>query len=489
MSTHPLFLITVFDGLRPDMVTPGVMPHLSRFVADGASFPNARTIYPSSTRPAAVALATGSTPRRNGIIQNKYFDPNIFDDQSFRPNMVSDIEAGMAVYGGNLLTTPSLGDVAAEAGHTMATLLTGSCGTSRLMDPRAKDRGHISIGFRNWEDSCPVDVARELLESHGPLPPSARPDIDAIRVQTDMAIETIYPRHQPDIMVLWYSDPDQTHHYHGVESQKMDQALRHVDAQFGRVIDWWQGSGLADRLQIIAVSDHGHLTTSCKIDVNAEAAKAGFQIGEHFKDGADFAGYTSYSGSLRVRDRDPGLIKAMAEWLFQQPWCGVISTPDGDGLEGCVPGTFDHALVFMDHPRTPEILYVMRNDDAVSENGIVGSCLYNGAYPVGGGTHGGLHPKELHMFMAAQGTLFKGGYVSPHPAGITDIAPSILEGLELARPRTMDGRVLVEAFAGSDSEPPAAVSHACSVERDGRVQHLKYTQVGSTTYLDAGWVQ
>ncbi len=489
MSTHPLFLIVVFDGLRPDMATPESTPNLCRFMAEGISFPNARAVFPSSTRTNAVALATGSTPRQNGIVQNKYFDPNIFRDRMFRPDQASDIEAGMAAYGGKLHTTPSLGDLAAEAGYTMATFLSGSCGTSRLINPHARDRGHISLGFIGWEDSCPADVARELVEYHGPIPREVRPNIDAIRVQTDMVLDSIYPRHQPDIMVVWFSDPDQTHHYHGVGSANMVQAIRHVDAQFGRLLVWWRESGLQDRLQVIAISDHGHLTARQRIDVNAEAAKAGLRIGDHFEDGADYAGYTSYSGSLKVRDGDPRRMAAMVEWLSEQPWCGMICTPGGDGIEGCIPGTLDHALVLMDHPRTPEILYIMRNDDAVFGNGIVGSCFYNGAYPEGGGTHGGLHAKELHIVMAAQGRLFKAGLESAHPAGIIDIAPTILHLLGLAQPQKTDGRVLVEALADSDGEPPDADTVVRAVERGGLVQHLKYTRVGSTTYLDAGWVE
>ena len=85
MSTHPLFLIVVFDGLRADMATSEKMPNLHRFMAEGIDFRNARSVYPTSTRTNAAALATGSTPRRNGIVQNKYFDPNVFRDRIFPP--------------------------------------------------------------------------------------------------------------------------------------------------------------------------------------------------------------------------------------------------------------------------------------------------------------------------------------------------------------------------------------------------------------------
>jgi len=489
MSTHPLFLIVVFDGLRLDMTTPESTPNLCRFMVEGVSFPKARAVFPSSTRTNAAALATGSTPRRNGIVQNKYFDPNIFRDRMFMPGSMADIKAGMSAYGSRLLTTPSLGDLIAEAGYSMATFLSGSSGTSRLINPHAAERGHISLGFIGWEHSCPADLASELVERHGPIPKPVRPNIDAIRVQTDMVLESIYPRHQPDIMVVWFSEPDQTHHYHGVGSAKMATALRHVDAQFGRLLEWWRVSSLRDRLQVITISDHGHLTASQRIDVNAEAAKAGLVIGDHFEDGADYAGYTSYSGSLKVRDGDPQHMAAMVDWLSEQPWCGMIFTPDGDGIAGQIPGTFDHALALIDHPRAPEIFYIMQNDDAVYGDGIVGSCFYNGVYPAEGGTHGGLHPKELQIVMAAQGTMFKDGTVSAHPAGIIDIAPTILHLLELQQPDSMDGRVLVEALVDPVAEPPNAENFVRSVERGGVVQHLKYSCVGSTTYLDAGWIE
>ena len=489
MSTHPLFLIVVFDGLRADMVTPETMPNLCRFQEDGTSFPNARSVYPTSTRTNAAALATGSTPRHNGIVQNKYFDPNIFHDDVFHPGQFADIAAGMAAYGGDLLTTPSLGDIAARGGYAMASFLTGGTGTSRLVNPRAAEHGHISLGFNGWENSCPTDIAQELVAAHGPIPESVRPNIDAINLQTDMTIESLYPNHQPDILVLWYSEPDQTHHYHGVASEKMGQAISLVDTQFGRLLDWWRDSGLQDRLQIIAVSDHGQITARKRVDVNAEAAKAGFAIDDHFDGGADYAGYTSYSGSMKVRDDDPNRMAAMVEWLTDQPWCGLIFTPGGNGIEGQVPGTFDHALGLIDHPRSPDIYYVMRNDDAVFGDGIVGSCFYNGVYPEGGGTHGGLHPKELNIVLAAQGTLFEAGLTPATPAGIIDIAPTILHLLGLSQPTTMDGRILTEALASSDEAPGEPETTVHTVERGGLAQFLKFTQVGRTSYLDAGWIE
>jgi phosphonoacetate hydrolase len=39
--TRNRVLIVTFDALRPDMVTPELMPNLTRFAAEGAFFPEA----------------------------------------------------------------------------------------------------------------------------------------------------------------------------------------------------------------------------------------------------------------------------------------------------------------------------------------------------------------------------------------------------------------------------------------------------------------
>ena len=91
--------------------------------------------------------------------------------------------------------------------------------------------------------------------------------------------------------------------------------------------------------------------------------------------------------------------------------------------------------------------------------------------------------------MAAQGTAFKSGFETVHPAGIIDVAPTILDCLGLIQPPTMDGRVLVESLNNSGVEPPPAETRTQKVNSGTRVQYLTSTRVGSTTYLDAGWVE
>ena len=96
----------------------------------------------------------------------------------------------------------------------------------------------------------------------------------------------------------------------------------------------------------------------------------------------------------------------------------------------------------------------MRNDNSVDENGIVGGCYFSDSYPEGGSVHGGLHLKELNNVFMARGSFFKEGYRSDYPAGIIDVAPTVMHLLGLPRPPNMNGRVLGEAIAGPDLDAP-----------------------------------
>ena len=67
-------LIVAFDALRPDMVTPDLMPNLCRFAAEGARVPEARSTFPTETRVNQTALVPGCYPERHGIVGNRFQD-------------------------------------------------------------------------------------------------------------------------------------------------------------------------------------------------------------------------------------------------------------------------------------------------------------------------------------------------------------------------------------------------------------------------------
>jgi len=63
-------LIVAFDALRPDMVTPELMPNLTAFAETGVRFSHSRAAFPSETRVNQSTLVTGCYPVRHGIVGN-----------------------------------------------------------------------------------------------------------------------------------------------------------------------------------------------------------------------------------------------------------------------------------------------------------------------------------------------------------------------------------------------------------------------------------
>jgi predicted AlkP superfamily pyrophosphatase or phosphodiesterase len=63
-------LIVAFDALRPDMVTPELMPNLTAFAEAGVRFSHSRAAFPSETRVNQSTLVTGCYPTRHGIVGN-----------------------------------------------------------------------------------------------------------------------------------------------------------------------------------------------------------------------------------------------------------------------------------------------------------------------------------------------------------------------------------------------------------------------------------
>jgi len=184
-----------------------------------------------------------------------------------------------------------------------------------------------------------------------------------------------------------------------------------------------------------------------------------------------------------VRDSDPGLIAAMVAFLQRQEWCGPVFTRAGVGALG-------QARVGIAHRRAGDIVLALRSDDAANEHGVSGSCRHDSDYPVGGGLHGGLHRKELHNWMAAEGDAFRRGHVSALPAGIIDVMPTVLDLLGLPVPASVQGRVLREALAAHADQPlPVATRETVSADgAAGHRAHLSLGRVGATTYLERGWV-
>ena len=263
----PKFIIVTFDGLRRDMITPALAPTLTRFLAHGTDFPLSRSVFPSATRVNAAALSAGAAPLHTGLVANKFFDQSVFTDRVIHTGKYEHYLAAQEAYGGRFIDTETLGERAAQAGLNVAVVSTASAGTTSLLNPKARELGHVILSLRDWNASTPREIADYALERFGPLPPKAKPNIGQIKCQTDMLLGYVLPELKPDITFVWFSDPDSTYHPCGLGSPESREAIKNVDAQFERILSWVHASPEAERYQIFVMSDHGQITAKTNIDI------------------------------------------------------------------------------------------------------------------------------------------------------------------------------------------------------------------------------
>src|SRR3977135_4241694 len=70
-------LVIVVDGLRPDYVTPTVMPRLFRLGQRGIVFTAHHSVFPTVTRVNASSFVTGAYPETHGLMGNNIYVPSV----------------------------------------------------------------------------------------------------------------------------------------------------------------------------------------------------------------------------------------------------------------------------------------------------------------------------------------------------------------------------------------------------------------------------
>ncbi|MER8670833.1 alkaline phosphatase family protein [Mesorhizobium sp. M0644] len=490
-------LIVSFDGLRPDLIDQAQTPNLMRLKKIGTTLAAQRTVYPSETRVAFPSLVTGATSNRHGMVGNKYVDRGTSPLRYVDTADAILLDRLNKESGGLLMSAPTLGELLGRTGKSMVVLATNTPGTTRFFHHKAEDFGHIRISGHFPEACTPDAVFSDIVGRFGPLPPvplQGEPDIEAQTLITSIFLDYVWPKHAPDITVLSYGEPDTASHFNGTGGANTRMAIAHCDREFGRVLDWWEAEGKADGVQIVVVSDHGHITAHTRVSVCDSLKEAGIATSITPGSGVGVVVVPGQVGALYLADRSIAQLDRVVEALTEQPWLGPVFTPAKNEVEGIASGSFASNLVFADHVRAPDIYFCFRADDRMDEFGLIGGTFYDNNRRAGLGVHGGLHPKELESVGIVAGTAFLGhGYISTVPTGICDIAPTLLSILGMHVPGSMTGRVLSEVLREGSADIAARTPDVSRPEifetgLNGYSQRLRRLSVGQTVYLDGGWV-
>jgi phosphonoacetate hydrolase len=480
-------VIFVIDGLRPDQVIPSLMPNLSDFAAEGTTFLNHRSVFPTLTRVNLPTFLTGCQPGTHGIAGND------FVARDFHPTRIIPVlekplkEVRDSV--GEVVFVPHLADTLSENGLSYAAVGLGGTGAGFMHNPREREGAFVAYP----EYHFPPYLGTELSHRSGPWPKTDYPDEARVRHGIELLTKGLIEAYEPTVSLFWSSEPDHSQHHSGINSDLSLQSLRVVDEGFGDLLAWLQATGRDGSTDVVAVSDHGYSTSLGLVNVEHELRQAGFP--EADQPGGVVWIPNGGSAFFYSANRDTETLDRLAVWLMGQDWCGPIVS---SARAGDINGTLPMALVGCEGLRAPDLIASMAWDSEQNEARVPGrsfSTLYPSgiAFDEGQGHHASMSNYDLHNVMIARGPSFRSGASIDTPTGNVDVTPTVLHILEIPKAKPMDGRVIYEALQGNTDLPAPTVRpevHRAQRKLSGGEYHqeISVSIVNDTVYVDEGRV-
>lgn len=452
-------VLIVLDGLRPDFVTDALTPNMSALAREGIWFADHHAVFPSVTRVNASSIATGCHPGRHGLVDNVLYLPALSPD----PMDTGDYHALKTIdraTDGHLLETPSLTELVGKAGLQVGVATTCTTGACFLQNHRGYGLT-VNSGFI-------VPETPAILDRFGPSPRKRQPASEANEWITAVATDYIWQAERPDLMVLWFCDPDHTQRGFGPGAPQALAAIRTVDACIGKLVQTVNNSGEKGNTNFIVMSDHGWISHVAPLPVREVLIRAGLKT---TVDSTEIV----VAGQGVYLTPDTGIsVQDIVACLQRMDGIGALFTRDGGH------GTFPLSAAFCSHPRSPDVLIASSWNDALNGHGVMGSAFGDG---IGG--HGGSSRYEMNATLMAAGPDFRQGVVSLLPTGHVDLLPTILHLLGQPPTPEKDGRLLLEALVDGVAEAELhPESETLIAENDVFRAELQRTRIGNTVYID-----
>ena len=476
------------DGVRPAAIGSQDAPNLHRLMREGAAMRRHISVFPSETRVNLASLVTGASPAGHGTAANGFLLDGVDGCVAIDPGSPGD--AGRLARDGGTLLAETVADRLARAGRRLAILSTGSRGSFGLLTAGKANGAIVAYNPRFVEDARPSDFGARLASRYGAGP--STPDEVLSSAVVDAFIEEVWPETRPAVSIIWLAETDNALHYRGGPgSPGARQALANVDALLGRLLDWRAAQADASEIDLMIVSDHGHVTMTEAISAVDALNESGVRAGVMLGPDVDIAVRPGRTIGLWTRGGDIRALTRAMDALAERPWFGAaFSAPAewGDAL-GRVPYTFSQTLVGAGGRRAPHLQIALSASDDTNGFGVPGVGPVDpgtmGLRP-GCGMHGGLHETEMRCLCIAHGAAFKAGIASSLPSSTQDIAPTAFRALGLAADGDrFEGRALTEILAttgdGGDLDT-ASKDHALDLA--GRRFTLRQRFVEGRSYLD-----
>jgi predicted AlkP superfamily pyrophosphatase or phosphodiesterase len=428
----PVVLLSI-DGLKPDYVldadTHGLkVPHLRRFVTDGAYATGVTGVTPTVTYPSHTTLVTGVSPSAHGILNNSPFDP------------LGTNVSGWYWYAEDI-KVPTLWDVAGEAG-----LVTANVDWPVTVGARIR---HNIVQY--WHGAPAEDrkllralstpgLLDEAEKDVGPYPAGYQYTL-AADVKRAAFVAWMIEKKRPDLLTAYFASLDEEQHHTAPYSKATFETLEGLDGLVGLVRAAAERA-YGRRFVLAVVSDHGHITADRDVHLNAALRQAGLidlDVEGKVTKGRAFAWpaggsaavvLPGASGSSRATASDDGLhrqVRAVLQKLAADAGGGIARVVEGAELEAL--GGFSTAA------------FVVGLKPGFRTGGAVTGAVVRPAASAGG-AHGylpGPRDMESSFFIVGEGV----------PAGrnlglmdMRDVAPTVAALLGVTLPRAQGRNAL-----------------------------------------------
>lgn len=297
-ATNPKRVILfVWDGLRPDAVTPQNTPNLYRLMKHGVQFVDHHSSYPTFTMMNASTFATGDFAGKTGFFGNILWHPGVhgldatgknFDFE--QPVFTEDYKLLQDLNEDKLLLVKTLMQAAHRNG--LSTAVIGKSGPAFLQDYQSKgiilDEVHVyplsfaqqlqhdgyalpklsplafntnSLKLKS-DNGNPTAAKKNHFMQDGVTPDttnqSGSPYSSANQYMMNIYLNEVLPKIKPRLSVVWMRNPDTTEHVYGPGTPNYYAALKSNDLMLGQLEQQLKNLNLAQSTNIIIVSDHAH---------------------------------------------------------------------------------------------------------------------------------------------------------------------------------------------------------------------------------------
>lgn len=353
-----IFVLLVWDGLRPDFVTPEWTPNLFAMENEGVRFARHHALYPTVTMVNAATLATGAYPGDTTILgDDMYLVPRLHSLKVAAPAgrpwaaWPVDLENsallaalnGPKTFNGRLLGFESVAQQIRRAGGYVA--IVGKRGPTFLFDDSVTGDNAPEGDITNPDYIFVSDdlIAPPALKAKitppppiaiGESVPSALRDAYFARIIAGRALPAAKAAAlsgRPALVVFWQHNPDLIQHRRGLGTRADLDALKACDANLAIVREAIAALGIANRTDLMVVSDHGFATIGALVPLARLLAAAGITKPAGSGDvivvangGSDLV-YLSRA-TFPTRQARRAILQRIVDYAEPQPWAGPLFT-------------------------------------------------------------------------------------------------------------------------------------------------------------------